>query len=117
MTSRPPNHRVGGPAATAHLVQGVHGDLAGADVAQVAIGVVLEVVGHGHPDGLLAAVQVVLVDETGDRAALADTGTVTWRSITGQIRQCQVRLGQKSGRCKQHPTPNDFLASQTKTSV
>ena len=63
-----------------YLAEKVNVDAPGPDVFQVSLGVVLEVVGHGHPDGLLAALQEVFVDEAGDGAAFADAGAVTcWR--------------------------------------
>ena len=39
--------------------------------SQVSLGVVLEVVGHGDPDGALPLLTVVLQDDAGDGAALA----------------------------------------------
>ncbi len=51
-------------------------DPLGSDVLEISLGVVLEVVGHRHPDGLLSALQEVLEDEAGDGTTFADTGTV-----------------------------------------
>jgi hypothetical protein len=61
------------------LVQGMHLDPAGADVLQVPLGVVLEIVRDRYPDGALASFQVVLEDDAGDRATFADAGAVTYQ--------------------------------------
>ena len=54
----------------------MNGDALGSDVLQVPLGVVLEVVGDRNPDGLFAALQEVLVNESGNRTAFADTSAV-----------------------------------------
>ena len=56
----------------------MHINLPGADVPEVPLRVVLEVVGHGHPDGALAALDVVLEDNAGDRAAFTNSCAVAW---------------------------------------
>lgn len=61
-----------------YLIEWMHFNLPGADVSQVALGVVLQVVGDGHPDGALAALDVVLEYYAGYRTAFAHTGTVAW---------------------------------------
>ena len=59
-----------------NLAEGMNGDALGSDVLQVPLGVVLEVVGDRNPDGLFAALQEVLVNESGNRSAFADTSAV-----------------------------------------
>jgi len=49
-----------------------------ADVFEIALRVVLEVVGHRHPEGLLSALAKVLKDKAGNCSALTNTGTVAW---------------------------------------
>lgn len=53
-------------------------NLAGADVPEVSLRVVLQVVGHGHPDGTLAALDVVLEYYTRYRTALTHTRAVAY---------------------------------------
>ena len=47
-----------------HFAEEVDVDVAGADVAEVSLGVVLEVVGDRDPDGALSLLTVVLQDDT-----------------------------------------------------
>ena len=46
------------------------------NVLKTHLRVVFEVVGHGDPDGALPLLTVVLQDDAGDGAALADAGAV-----------------------------------------
>ena len=46
-------------------------------ILEISLRIVLEIVGHGHPDGLLAPLKEVLQDEAGNGTTFANTSTVT----------------------------------------
>jgi len=70
-------------------------DARGSDVAEIPLGIVLEIIGHGYPQRLLAALQIVLVDDAGDCATLAHTSAISDQetSPTSVRKQVIVRLG------------------------
>ena len=45
---------------TTDLAEEVYVDSFGSDIFEIPFGIVLEIVGHGHPDGLLAALKKIL---------------------------------------------------------
>lgn len=51
-------------------------DATGSNIAEIPLGIVFEIIGHGYPERLLAPLQIVLVDDSGNGAALAHTSTV-----------------------------------------
>lgn len=55
----------------------MHVNFGGSNIPQVPLGVILEVVGDGHPNSSLATLQVVLEYDARDRTAFTHTGTVT----------------------------------------
>ena len=47
-----------------------------ANVTEIPLRIILQIIGDTEPESLLASQQVVLVDDSGDGAALADAGAV-----------------------------------------
>lgn len=59
----------------------MHFNLGSADISEVSLSVIFEIIGNGHPDGTFATLQVVLEDNAGDRTTFTHTGTVPCTKI------------------------------------